>query len=1075
MLTFKNTLSIDKSSKRIPSIHHRSMLQYVIGVEKEGIVLVARYDYDSSGVYRSYIDLYDMANGNNEGRQIRFKQSSESVEKDGALRFLSASVSKDKTFLACTVQKDSKRNDSADHDNLGEYECWIMGRGQRCYVLKAKDQKGGLSQQMIRVQFLHLDKAPKPFYLYMVDKEKIELYSLQQSDRKKEITGQSERAYVVAEQHLWSQFLPYNNTLFILFMNQKKGSKNERSASGIYDCTLKCFGFKGPGRRSDLLFEVNLSMRLSNQVFTQPTVYRQQCWANGSASPDKHLRLQIVSLTEKKDRSRVLVLVQQHTVSDDVTMRLTMYCLVTKHVINLSITPDPSLPPLPPGTSVFVGPLKRRMLVVYLPGYFAYLVDVQHRTRPTRLLLGATESLMTVSPQEQLQGVNGEQLTVHALAKLEQPGVGKKTNEADLRKMHHSGNGNYHQSFDTVGRTSTNCSPVVEGEGLQTSVIENSSPTSSGPLDGGSPPVNGGQVAAPPTSNSQVPAVPAAPAVPAPTVAAAPPLLGCVVTSQGPHLIDFRTCSFYSYDLNETVLKTWMLTHAPPDALPPLMHFLLAHMPDMSSIGFTPIGVLKGLATNSPNCITPELFKEYLLGASHAKLKDVYRGDAEGQELLDLVPRTTLTSTPGNQHRQYSEGCRLTVTRFPGIVPSVDRVLQLPVPICCDVGVESPSGSQGGRASYAKSTGGHTDMASSSGGGGSSGFFSVLKERLNSFTSYQVPKQLGNRNDKSFSEIQYDMLCDNLTDQMIKGGARTEVKAGGYENITPQLWPAVPRAKAASFVDNYIREGITRTVDQLIRELLSCLDLETRSLDAYNVLFALTTALEDLSFPRPTTLNTQFTCAAFRSRSRRSFLQLVNRGAIILTRELIDDLRREASLDKKSKYTPKQDKDYFLQLVLSLPTMQQRIDIVEVDGTCEDFLLQYHQSMIKEGNSNQNPGNRNSNSMFGNTVTEEDEPITNFVPFETLRPGWEAAADSHARLYLEAHAADWIAQALSPLVIVRDSNREPSPGILSGGFTETTFESFSPSPDRESSIMTRRTVSQAPSNGRHPSLPAYGM
>ena len=189
----------------------------------------------------------------------------------------------------------------------------------------------------------------------------------------------------------------------------------------------------------------SISMKVSSQVFTRRPVYIPTPFCATHAIPDRYLCLQIFSKTERLgntgtrdpgdassngasppsrdmkysaqdlkyssfgspdscappgERQAVLVLTQRQpstSLHGDHKTKMTIFCLMTKYVLNLHITSPPSLQPLPSWLPIFVGALKKKILVVYFPRHFLYLIDLQHMSRPSRVLVG-TRSPDTVDP-----------------------------------------------------------------------------------------------------------------------------------------------------------------------------------------------------------------------------------------------------------------------------------------------------------------------------------------------------------------------------------------------------------------------------------------------------------------------------------------------------------------------------------------------------------------------------------------------------------------------------------------------------------------------------------------------------
>eukprot|EP00754_Rhynchopus_humris_P018920 Rhum_TRINITY_DN14618_c45_g1::Rhum_TRINITY_DN14618_c45_g1_i1::g.106167::m.106167 len=189
----------------------------------------------------------------------------------------------------------------------------------------------------------------------------------------------------------------------------------------------------------------SISMKVSSQVFTRRPVYIPTPFCATHAIPDRYLCLQIFSKTERLgntgtrdpgdassngasppsrdmkysaqdlkyssfgspdscappgERQAVLVLTQRQpstALHGDHKTKMTIFCLMTKYVLNLHITSPPSLQPLPSWLPIFVGALKKKILVVYFPRHFLYLIDLQHMSRPSRVLVG-TRSPDVVDP-----------------------------------------------------------------------------------------------------------------------------------------------------------------------------------------------------------------------------------------------------------------------------------------------------------------------------------------------------------------------------------------------------------------------------------------------------------------------------------------------------------------------------------------------------------------------------------------------------------------------------------------------------------------------------------------------------
>ncbi|KAJ9438655.1 hypothetical protein DIPPA_20420, partial [Diplonema papillatum] len=997
MLAIKSTLSVDRSGERSPG-DQRPQQQYIIGVERDGIVLVARQDYDGNGQYKAFIDRY----AKDGKRTTVFKQPS---SKGSPWNFVSASSTPDHGALAFTRRVDTLRQSTDSIENAvvesQAYECYIHYRGENTVVDK------GL-KQYARLQFLHHEASQpqQPTYLFICDKERA-LQSTVKFGANKKATEVAQ--YTVHGEHLWSQFVPHSNTLFIV-----SAKKREQSRTPNYlttDCSLKGYVCRPGSSPSGATISVSFLLDVPASAFVFPTSYHNHPWLN--SAPDKYLKLQLVSVPEKRkkgqqsssqadEKSGMLVLAQQRSVAD--TIRVTLFCFLNKYKITLYISPEPSLPPFPRSVPVFIGALRKKVLVVFLPGYFVYLVDMLHR-RPSRLLLGAFTPEMTLLPRKETELPFPREVLEESVdntsASALQFGASVSKYDPDgsvlSAQRHDSGffssppyaggtenEDRSHRTHTEDGRSSSPATPWPKP------ATPNAAPASS-PTPLGSPPVSSsphfGSLGFTPSLCGG--------SVCSPVRRGSPPsaMLGSLVVNQRPVLVDLTTCTVYNYELSEKNFMEWFLHRASSLQLPPLMHYLIGHLPEVS---LSPLDALKKLSRSRPDALTPDVFKEYLLGITHVKIRDgCKKGDNDSYELLNVIPKTTLTASSGL--KTGLEHCSADVrplVRGAG----ADKVLSLPV----FLNFESVHNGE--------LTAKHSMRSDSSSGSPQSGMkiFSRLKEKLSKDFSAAKNNQPGVA---TLQKAVGDCFEENLVEQLIRGGSRTEVR-NGIEATTPPIWQNFARPKAAAFVAEY-RKEVDRAVETLVTEILSALhssqawpDAKPSQRHVYNVLFSISVALQELSFPQSKVLNEQLTLAAFQSCTRRSFLQLLRRGVVYLDADLLEHLKKE---QYQTELLPDEEKDFFMQLSLHLDSMQQRIETVEEDRLCTEFLLQHYQAQaMKEAE--------------GTHIADKFGPITTFYPFERLRSIWEnAPSDSRARSYLELAAPEWMAQHLSPLVEMRGS------------------------------------------------------
>eukprot|EP01064_Diplonema_japonicum_P009497 TRINITY_DN16995_c0_g1_i1.p1 TRINITY_DN16995_c0_g1~~TRINITY_DN16995_c0_g1_i1.p1 ORF type:complete len:948 (+),score=186.63 TRINITY_DN16995_c0_g1_i1:57-2900(+) len=939
MLSFKSEITPGTKLTLPPEGQETPAQQHIVGTERDGVVLVARNDWDGK-VYKSYIDVLEKGKSS-----VRFKQDTKHAAKDGPLKLCAASLNTDKSILACTVRRERATQDPSAPP-ISEYECWLMGRGNSYFSLKNPE---GSRQQFPRVQFLNFEssKSSKCLYIYTLDKETIEIYSLHQ-DKKKGLVGQSGKIYSVAEQHLWSQFMPHNNTLYVLFLKQRREGGTGSTLFGA-DVVLKCFSFR-PGDRPETIMEVNLSMKFSEKVLRSPTVYQDRPWAGGHAPPDKHLRIQMVTQYDRRrtgrgteDKQIMAVLVHQHdSLPGDSAIRMGLYCLMTKHCISLSISPSPSLPPLSPLTSVFVGPLRRGILAVYLPGYFLYLLDIQHRSRPSRLLVGCA------SPDVTVMCISGRVPVTPPPPPPAPPEV----------------------RYDSGDSSSVNTTP---------SVATTTSPSSSVRIDTdcreGSPspitfsPAGSPKRAWPSHHEDQ---------------AVRQLVFMHHTTGQASLILDNSTCTFYSYDLEEQALRDWTIHSAPSDALPPIMHYNLGHLRDMSSIRFNPLDMIIGVTKERPGTLTSELFKEYFVGTTHQKVKEHYKGK-DVSDMLDLMPRTTLVSSV-SKLRMAGTGCRITITRLPGAGSSGgERLVMLPVKMDCredddDTPVPAPHETE-------------------------SGFFHGLRDRL-SISGFSSSSQMMQTvhaapdvGDKTYASVTANAFKEGVLKQFYKGGATPE---------NPQLWAAIPKHRAVPFVRRYA-EIASNILDKLLNEMMKYLNV--RDSDAFSALLALSVTLEELSFPKTTQLNRLLINSAYHTCTRRQFLQVLRSGGIYLDADLVAEIRSLEATD------PKRDPLPFLYLEATLLSKEDRVKSLmgHHGDVCNTHFLQYH---YKESCSTK-PARDSDEAGKQQGKEAGEEAVTNFWPFEILRKNWNASSKTKSKEYLESHAPQYMEKTLNPLVTLR--------------------------------------------------------
>eukprot|EP00755_Sulcionema_specki_P031908 Sspe_Gene.19505::Locus_7116_Transcript_1_1_Confidence_1.000_Length_3662::g.19505::m.19505 len=1076
MLSFREYLSIDSRVNegircQLEPEATRPLVQYIVGIERDGVILVARHDYDKDGAYKTFLDFYDTNAGSAPARQQIFKQSG--LQANGTMIIMAASLSSDKSILAVTVRNGGVMNESAIHEstNTSEYECWLISvKGNEHFVLRANGRYS--LQQFPRVQFLSTDSKPgksHPSFLYILDKEKIEVYSLLMHSEKK--TDHLERSNGIVESHLWSQYIPHSNLLFVLLKQRNGRTKVEKGSTSVsVECSLRCYR---PGKRLETIFEINLTMWMNPRtlipVSQQPTAYFTYPWLNGTASPDASLRLQVVTMLNKVGDGQNVVLCQQHLdpidTSRNPNIKISLFCFRTRHCMNITASLDPAqIRPngvIPP---VFFGSLKRSIVVLYLPNHFVHLVDVQHRNRPPRHLIGCNIGAFAEVPASS-------------------PNLGgcpRGLTEQALRQHNRQG-------------------------GLP-------------------PPAQRPTYDTDPSSGAQR--------------RCSLPLFGSIRTHHGQLMVNLSTGVLFHYELNDTVLYQWFCEVASPDLYPAVMHLLLAHFHDMPS--FTSRSMLSELCSNAPDRLTPELLKEYIMGTAYARVRDSLPSEKDVQDFLDILQYTTL-----NSRQSTAPGCRISVFRLCS-APSAasERIhLQLPVPIERAGGGPPPSSpphdprlswASDGTFLLAPPPLAASEVTSQPREQG--GLFSALREKLASVTgvgSAAVAKAAQRPEPCGLYETVRCCLEDGLVEQLVRGH-RLDRKV--VEGHSLQQWPSMGRQKATAFASEYIK-AVQHCVDGVMDIIQSTLHLPPHArwlnLDSdspvkpravYAVLHSVCTALEDLSFPRTDLLNHHLAFAAFKSCSRRTFLQLVKRGTIFITPHLLDELRKDALrsspppfpvpsqppsspemehllsllsrvkdqvLDDsplqtdinqamlavfplsshavavakafgwdasfkcfRSPVTPAlagellealvsrnseqcqamlENEKLFTQLTFALSTPKERVGHLESHRGSEEYLLQHFQSLLhRSADSPSSPSDeqapRGSLTSTSTGLTGE-EYTTNFLPFEEVRKQWKTISPAvggitsppleYARCYEEDHAANWIAAALSPLVAVK--------------------------------------------------------
>eukprot|EP01062_Namystynia_karyoxenos_P044644 TRINITY_DN32931_c0_g1_i2.p1 TRINITY_DN32931_c0_g1~~TRINITY_DN32931_c0_g1_i2.p1 ORF type:complete len:1087 (+),score=288.38 TRINITY_DN32931_c0_g1_i2:1091-4351(+) len=364
--------------------------------------------------------------------------------------------------------------------------------------------------------------------------------------------------------------------------------------------------------------------------------------------------------------------------------------------------------------------------------------------------------------------------------------------------------------------------------------------------------------------------------------------------AHGPLLLDLRTGTLHGCKLSAKGLYEWFRHRAPPAAYPALLHLLLVHCPDLTD--FPPHKVIADLcrAAAGPRRVAPALFKEYLLAEAAAGVRAAVRDE---RDFTELVPSTALRQTQARVDNVRVRTHRLPDYHGPRHRPS----LQLPVPFESQLAAGPLHGGESGIASGPSTA--RTSWASSADPrrqSEGSGILAALRERLASMgfspKPAPPPEKTAQQRAETLQEAARRSLEEGVAGQLQRGGP-------GRLQRGEVLWEPMKRPRARQLAAEYAASA-ARAAEATAETVTNALglgqheaqgadeaDRTQRARHACSVLMDLVTALEELSFPRPDTLNAQLARAAFAVLSRRGFLQLVRGGMLLITPALLSELR----------------------------------------------------------------------------------------------------------------------------------------------------------------------------------------
>ena len=532
------------------------------------------------------------------------------------------------------------------------------------------------------------------------------------------------------------------------------------SSNVTAECTLKKWDFYMSPKSKTLetkslkgQIQCTIAMKLNQQAFNKRPVYVPTPFYALHAIPDRFLNLQIFCKTEKGsgsssgasytggaaddergERASHLVLYHRHPSSHilgDKKVKMNVYCLLTRYAMNIHITCESRVPSWLP---IFVGSLRKKILILYFPDYFIYLVDLQHRSRHTRILLGCRAKDLTRSgfygvghdkkgeeggytfgmqnflppgarrpPQPQDNNPEPEDTTQPPLPlpATETPPPGPRSTEPPPLQRGVSSSSSPPVSPSSPQWNAAKKTFQEEQAPHMESMQRESSVSGSVASSACSPPA---QMANRQNQrkNSYTAASPEEAIL---TGSFSRPLFYCqsVVTIQGALMINMETMSFYTYSLSESALLHFCVHHLNEGNAHEVFHFILTHL---SSHSIPAIDVIRSVCQHRPDNVSANMFREYILGAAYmglrADIKSIDKNGVQGlpvppgmdldpaefAEWLEEVPKTALslvdstTTKPGTKIDISCEGLVGNVSLID--VGRVERGISLPVEVAYD-------------------------------------------------------------------------------------------------------------------------------------------------------------------------------------------------------------------------------------------------------------------------------------------------------------------------------------------------------------------------------------------------------
>eukprot|EP00667_Euglena_gracilis_P007125 EG_transcript_7191 len=337
---------------------HRKPTLHLVGQERDNVVLLARDDWSpSDGKWRTFIDTFNVAT--QERIEIYAHES-------GILKIVSASVNPQRTVLSFTAKRSRVGHETEQDGHAGKpskddnYVSYLAETLPNRLYFDLNIRRPHLSQ---RIQFLHFDGKPSRHdsaFLFFLDRERIELYTIQTEERKEQgrrfcaIAGQPDLVCHVCFAFLWFEWVAQqgsaSNVLYTLSLAKEKPDPTE-DLQPWCDTVFRCHTFKPSGKKPELLWEAFLQMRLPRRVLAARPMYCSSPWRTGPRSLEADLTLSVVEVPGPRGTPPRLVLCQQHLPAAADRLDVSLFCLASRRRLDLALPwpgaeegPGPTLP-----------------------------------------------------------------------------------------------------------------------------------------------------------------------------------------------------------------------------------------------------------------------------------------------------------------------------------------------------------------------------------------------------------------------------------------------------------------------------------------------------------------------------------------------------------------------------------------------------------------------------------------------------------------------------------------------------------------------------------------------------------